>query len=377
MGILLDFTGSAPPLSTVRAHVAARAACIPSLGYRVAPDGRSARLMPEFTAEEHVFELELPQDKDGSEAGKLMLSLPLPEAPPWDVWLIRRGDDAYTLCYRSDHTLRDGRSTACIARTLLDDQPNWHPRLVPLLRPGLGGFASVLREGVSAMRSPTAAPAFAGELTAVPEVFHADTALETLREVGRAHGATVNDVYLAALSEAVRRWYAERTDRAHPPFPVSMPLSVRGPGEETTVGNKVAGARLTLPCDPRGPAAGLRQIVVQTRRLRERRHRYASNFLINAVPRDVGARVALHMADPAAIAAVTSNVDVGPALVHQGAQAGQAALLTSLAAGLRCFTALTGYHDNARLTVVHDACFTGIQRLGEHWVAAVHTLATD
>jgi hypothetical protein len=206
-------------------------------------------------------------------------------------------------------------------------------------------------------------------------MFHLDTGADRLRRAAHAHGATVNDVYLAALSEAVGRWYEKRAGAAHPPLPVSMPMSVRAPGEESRVGNAVVTARLTLPCGHSdGARHALRVVAAQTGRLRRTRYRHAAHRLLRAMPAALGARTARHLADAAAVTTITSAIDAGPALRVAGRPSARAGMFTALAAGLRCYTALTTHHDTARLTVVHDDALPGVHDLGTHWRAALDDL---
>ncbi|MFG3658676.1 condensation protein [Streptomyces sp. NPDC047706] len=379
---MLDFDGPAPTLTSVRARVAERAPDIASLHYEVDGDGRGLTAVRELAVDDHVHQLGLPQGQDtspegdGRAADRMMISaLPATGRPPWDLWLIPRAK-GYSLCFRSDHALRDGAAAVGITRALLDDRPGWQPRMHPRIAPGLRGFASVTGQALRALRSPHVPAAFAARPAATQSMFHADIALERLRTARRIHGGTVNDVYLAALSQAVRRWHAQDGGRAHPPMPISMPLSVRAPGQELAVGNALVTARVTLPCAQSDPRRALEHVIAQTEPLRRSHHRHAARLMLGGLPAAVGMRAALRLADAEAVPALASTMEAGPELTHQGRRATHAAMFIALAGGLRCYTALTTYHDNARLTVVHDDGLTGIDGLGRHWLTAVHELAT-
>ncbi|MBT2427479.1 condensation protein [Streptomyces sp. ISL-112] len=375
---MFDFPGQAPSLTALRARIAARAGQIASLRYRVEMRSRKACTDDHFDPDEHVFELAVTSAEALDAARRQMLTRPLPEGrPPWDVWLIRNARESFTVCFRSDHALRDGMAAAYLCRQLIEDQPH-HSRLpAPSARVGLRGIAAVLGESARAMRSTSPTPALAGAEAGAQGPFHADVPMAVLRDAARAHGATVNDVYLAALSEAVRRWYGERTGRGHPPMPVTMPLSARGPVMAAAVGNALVGTRITLPCDrSRNVVETLDTVAAQTRRLREINYRHCARLVLGVLPRGLGARLTLRVAGAGPVGLLASNLDCGPVLTHFGVTARQAQMLSSLADGLRCYTALTGYGDNARLSVVHDESLPAAPRLGEHWVAAVHELAS-
>ncbi|MYV99658.1 condensation protein, partial [Streptomyces sp. SID3343] len=106
-GFLFDFEGTPPPVGALRARVAERGETVGALRYRVGRDGRHARRVDDVTFADHVREVDLPGDKDGARTGRLMVSEPFVRdgRPPWEVWLIRRGEGAYTLGFRADHVL--------------------------------------------------------------------------------------------------------------------------------------------------------------------------------------------------------------------------------------------------------------------------------
>jgi hypothetical protein len=77
------------------------------------------------------------------------------------------------------------------------------------------------------------------------------------------------------------------------------------------------------------------------------------------------------MVNGAAVAAPTSGVNFGQALVHQGNVARRSVVFTAPAAGIRCLTTLTSQDDIACLTVVHDEALTTADELPDLWIAAL------
>ncbi len=378
MGVMFDFDGAAPPLASLRARIATRAHHIPSLRYRLRRSDRKAYAAGRFEPGTHVLQVLVSRRGQFDAARRQILTRPLPEdRPSWDVWLIRCAEESFTVCFRSDHALRDGIAAASILRLLIEDEPgHWSPRSPQSARVSLRGVAAALGQSARAMRPLTPAPAFAGAESGTPQLFHRDLPMALLRGAARAHGATVNDVYLAALSEAVHRRHQEGTHQGHPPMPVTVPLSVRGRAQATLVGNALVGVRLTLPCKDSGGVEGaLHAVTAQTRRLRAIDYRGSARLVLDALPRRAGARLALRVAGAGPVGLLASNMDCGPTLTLFGLPASQAQLFSAPADGLRCYTALTGYDSHARLTVVHDGSLTGMPCLGEHWVAAVRELA--
>ncbi|MER5941046.1 wax ester/triacylglycerol synthase domain-containing protein [Streptomyces sp. NPDC001928] len=373
VGFMFTFGGRAPTLDAVRARVAERALRIPALRYRIARDGPVFRRVDGIAVERHVHEVWLPEDADEAEAARMMLTRPMNtgERPPWDVWLVHGPAGGHSLCYRSDHTIQDGVGAAHTVRDLLDDHPQGGPAAHHPGRPTGRGLADALADAVGGFRAPTAKPAFDGASSGRTTLCRVHTPLAMLRAIARAHGGTVNDVYLAALSHAVHTWHMKATGAPHPPLPVAVPMSVRAPGEECAPGNRMVTARLLLPCDEPSPRLALARVAAATARWRATRRRDAVRMLVAATPRALGARVGTRMVNGDVVSGPASSVNFGAALVHQGAASDSAAVFTGLAAGIRCLTTLTSQHDASCLTVVHDETLATADELPNLWLAAL------
>jgi hypothetical protein len=377
-GFLFDFEGTPPALGALRARIAERAGTLAALRYRVGRDGRHARRVDHVAFADHVREVDLPADKDGAKTGRLMVSAPFVRdgRPAWEVWLIRRGEGAYTLGFRADHVLVDGALAAHLARVLLADQRADPPRPHRPRTPRLRGVVGALAEGVAALRSPPIAPAFAGTVTGSAAVSNVDAPLTALRAIGRAGGASVNDVYLGALAHAVHRLHRRGTGLIHPPLPVTMAMSTRAPGRAAAPGNALVSVRLQLPCHRATAAEALAAVVARTARVREDRRRDVARLTLAALPPSVGARVATYLADPTAVTTMVSNMDLGPEpLHHAGSPALAATMFAAPPPGVRCYIALARHGDTVRLSVFHDEALTHLAHLGEHWLAALADLA--
>src|SRR5690606_32866644 len=84
--------------------------------------------------------------------------------------------------------------------------------------------------------------------------------LDEVKSVRRALDCTVNDVVLATVTGAVRRYMIRRrVDPAGLDFRVSAPVSVRRDDERGTLGNKVSSWIVPLPIDRADPVAQLRE----------------------------------------------------------------------------------------------------------------------
>ncbi|MEV5547512.1 wax ester/triacylglycerol synthase domain-containing protein [Streptomyces sp. NPDC052309] len=371
-GFLFSFAGGAPTLDSLRARVAERVHRIPALRYRIVRERRMFQRVDRIDLEQHVREAWLPGDDDGSGAGRLMLSRPMggDGRPPWDVWLVHGPTGGHTLCYRTDHTLQDGVGAAHTARALLDDDPAGGPPPHRPARPAPAGVASALGDVAASFRR-TVKPAFDLPVSGRTTMCQAVVPVARLRALGRARGATVNDVFLAAYAHAVGTWHRKATGSVHPPLPVAIPMSVRGRGEECAPGNRLVVARLLLPCDAPSPRHALAGVVARTHTLRTSRRREALRMMLTAGPRSAGARIGTRLVNGRSVAGPVSSVDFGSALVHQGSAARRAVVYSGLGGGIRCLTTLTSQHDTACFAVIHDEALATADELPDLWLAAL------
>jgi WS/DGAT/MGAT family acyltransferase len=83
--------------------------------------------------------------------------------------------------------------------------------------------------------------------------------LDDLRTIKSEHGATVNDVVLAAVAGALGEFLEARGERVEP-LKAMVPVSVRDPGAESDLGNRISFVFVELPCDERDPLARLDRV---------------------------------------------------------------------------------------------------------------------
>jgi WS/DGAT/MGAT family acyltransferase len=279
---------------------------------------------PAFDVARHVTACWLPAPGGPGElraAAGTLLSAPLdPARPLWHVYLVGglagkppgdpppgghydppmshgrraavRHPTAWALLGQVHHVLVDGIAAVEVAALLLDADPDappdppssWTPRrLSPL---GAAGLAARSRLGAAAgaaraltMPGPGSAAEASGALRELLRpapvtsldagrgprrtVAYADAGLGAVREAGRARGATVNDVLLAASSVALGAALRRRGE-AHDELKALVPVSVRA--EPSQLGNRLSFVVVSLPVAARDAPAALDRIVVQTRR---------------------------------------------------------------------------------------------------------------
>ena len=348
--MLFDFDGPAPSVVGLRARVAERVEHLPALRYHIGDGGRTARWSDRLDTDRHVRVLSA-----GGEShlgAELLLNQGPPadkDRPPWNIVLIPRPGE-YSLAFHGDHGLYDGGLITWLT-TLLDDNPAAHLPLPPPRRTSLAGLTSALAQQTALLRASRPTPAFSAPNGPTRKVRYVDVSLTYLRDLARTHRVSVNDVYLAALAHAVHLWQGERSDMAHPPVVTGMPMSFRRPGEEGAVGNRMALARVVLPCDEPSPLRALRLVAAQTARHKRLRQRDALRVLSALTPGGATKRLFGRLGNPL----TASNVALGGPLTYRGNAARAAYGVTDILGPDQCFTCLVTYQNTARFNVVHHS----------------------
>jgi diacylglycerol O-acyltransferase / wax synthase len=218
-----------------------------------------------------------------------VLSTPLArDRPLWEFWIREASEDEpFALVGKAHHCMVDGLGAVELTSLLLDPTPepqdfeldDWYAAPAPdglaLLRRGMQDRAreqlGLLRWPLRAVTAPArAARELAGtvprvtralehSLCAAPPAHVLNQPLSPLRRLGwtqrplddlkrvkRAHGTTVNDVLLAAVSSATRALLEQRGEQPVP-LKAMVPVSVRDEGE--ALGNRVSFVFAELPCE--------------------------------------------------------------------------------------------------------------------------------
>jgi WS/DGAT/MGAT family acyltransferase len=247
----------------------------------------------DFDLDFHVREIALPRpgsDKQLAEQVARIHSRPLDRARPlWEVYVIdglKSGNVA--MLTKIHHAVIDGMSGAEIMGLLLDLTPEGRelpepesdgeaghpsglgmvargllgvpryplralrslPRAIPNIDetpfgvlPGAGAVSrltgAITRS--SRPRSPLRAPKtrFNGRISAHRRFAFGKLSLDEVKAAKNEHGTTVNDVVVSICAGAVRRWLVEQDDLPDDPLVAQIPVSVRGPDQAGTYGNKI------------------------------------------------------------------------------------------------------------------------------------------
>jgi diacylglycerol O-acyltransferase / wax synthase len=301
------FEGPPPTYEELLSHIDARLSLVPryrqKLRFVPLNQGRPVWVDdPHFNLEYHVRATALPppgsEDQLKNLASRVFAQQLDRTKPLWEIWLVQgleRGEDTpaqaarFALLSKTHHAVIDGVAGVDITSVLFDTaaepetQPAtdafWHPRPEPtaiqLLSEALVERATqpaeILRTARAAFRAPrqiarrsvdalSAVGALARTgLAAPPSPLNVDigphrrydwvrTDLNELKEIKDRLGGTVNDVVLAVVTGALRRFLEHRgEDVSELTLRAMIPVSVRRDDEYGQAGNRVAAMMAPLP----------------------------------------------------------------------------------------------------------------------------------
>lgn len=283
---------------------------IPVFGHPVwVDDGR-------FRLEYHLRHTSLPEPGDARQlkrlAGRIFSQKLDPNRPLWEMWFVEGLEDGrFALILKAHHCMIDGISGADLLAGYIQgapdsetepDLPRWVQRPAPspakLVSDELMRRASLpakaVRAGLTAMRAPLRALEEArGSASAVAEALGAGLGsasatplnddigpyrrfdwtrfeLAAVKEVKSRLGGTVNDVVIAIVAGAMRRFLQRRSvDVDSLDFRAMMPVNVRREDQHGKLGNRVAFLMARLPVDEKDPARRLARVIEATRGLKD------------------------------------------------------------------------------------------------------------
>jgi WS/DGAT/MGAT family acyltransferase len=285
-----------------------RIAWTPATGHPVWVDD------PRFNLHYHLRHLSLPAPGDERLLKRLaghVMALPLDRSKPlWELWVVEGlADGRFAILTKTHHCMIDGVGSAELMTATMSAQPTdaerrprrWRPRPAPSplellageLRHDVGQGLGLLRAATrSALRPLDGARALGGALRGVGEAFaaslHRASAtplnlpigphrrfdwlrfdLAEVKHVKNRLGGTVNDVVLATVAGALRRFLRRRgEDVARLDFRAMLPVNIRKQSQTGEFGNRVAMMAAPLPLAVRGARQRLAAVIETTRALK-------------------------------------------------------------------------------------------------------------
>jgi diacylglycerol O-acyltransferase / wax synthase len=313
VGGITIFEGPPPDGEDLLDHIRGRLHLVPRYRQKLAvPPLETGRPVwvddPSFNLEYHLRHTALPEP--GGEEQLLLLAARIfsqrldRSKPLWETWFVEGLEgNRFALISKTHHALIDGIAGVDLATVLFDLSPvpqsvetdgeEWRPHPEPttaeLVASGVRALvragAEVAGRALSAATRPERAVAQAREaVEGVGEIVWAglnpapDTPLnveigphrrlavvrndlEDFKRIKNALGGTVNDVVLAVVAGALRRWLHSRGVRTEGmELRGLVPVSIRGEEERGQLGNRIAAMRGPLPVYISDPVARLRYV---------------------------------------------------------------------------------------------------------------------
>ncbi len=312
IGALLMCEGNAPDEEDFLTHIRSRVHHLPRLRQRLLypPLGLGTPFWvdyPDFDIHQHLRRETLPAP--GTEAqfqdlvGEL-LAPPLDRSKPlWELILVEGfEDDRFAIVYKTHHAMADGISAVDIGMLLFDverkreparEEAPWTPARTPtkmaLVGRACSGVAATMTRLVRWLRRAVDEPARARRRASdglaglwevtwnlvrpAPKVplnteigprrsmCWANFDLVDFKHVKNSLGGTVNDVTLAVVAGALRRWLLERDVRVDGlELKALVPVSIRTENEHGELGNKLTAMRGPLPVGVADPVERLHAV---------------------------------------------------------------------------------------------------------------------
>ncbi|MFJ5997413.1 wax ester/triacylglycerol synthase family O-acyltransferase [Streptomyces sp. NPDC092370] len=296
LGALGIFSAHSPAAGAHAADLlAARAAGVPGLRMRIRdvwqplPSalrrplafGGAAREADRYFDPLNHVRLHAPTADFHAVAGRLM-ERPLERGrPPWEAHVLPGEDGVcFAVLFKFHHALADGLRALTLAAGVMDpmDMPAPRPRpaepprpLLPdvrdlpgMMRGALSDLGRALDIGASVARScldVRSTPALTCEPSGTRRTAGVVLDLDDVHRVRKTVGGTVNDVLIAVVAGALRRWLDERGDGSEHVAPRALiPVSKRRPRTAYPQGNRLSGYLIRLPVDDPDPLARLASV---------------------------------------------------------------------------------------------------------------------
>lgn len=355
--------GAPPAYDELIEHVSDRLDLVPRFRQRIVrvPLGIENPVWaddPGFDVRRHVRNLAVPRpgrlDQLRDLIG-LIMSEPLDmQHPLWQLYLIdglRGGRHAYLS--KTHHAVVDGVAAVDIGMVLLDPKPTpmklrkpkdpWRPVAPkssqlfgqaaayavqrPFKAAGRAVGHTVRMPAQTMKRVLKTAEAFGGLAAGGPKVPKSPLNVEIGRDrrvawaradldrLKRARaavpGSTVNDVVLSVAAGALRRFFEGRGEEPPDYLVALVPVSIRRPGEEHDLGNRISTILVKLPVAEPDPRVRLETLRDETARLKESENAHAASLIIEAAgwtPPTINRLLSSAMSRPLVFNLVVSNV---------------------------------------------------------------------
>lgn len=205
--------------------------------------------------------------------------------PPWEARVLPAADGAsFAVLFKFHHALADGLRALTLAAAVMDpvEMPAPRPRpaepprrlldevrkLPDLVRGTFSDLgraldigASVARTTLDATLAARSSAALTSGASGTRRTAGVLVDLDDVHRIRKTVGGTVNDVLIAVVAGALRRWLDERGDGSEGVAPRALiPVSRRRPRTAHPQGNRLSGYLMKLPVDDPDPLGRLRTV---------------------------------------------------------------------------------------------------------------------
>jgi WS/DGAT/MGAT family acyltransferase len=322
---------------TLRERVTDR---FPRMRHRVRENGTGACWArdPEFDLRAQVHRIALPRPGGRSALREVvsdLMSTPLDFAKPlWQCHLIERPHRGSAVLMRLHHCIGDGLALGHLLLSMTDRVPWLEPHAPPVLPRQIAEhvgwladhagslLASLVRGGLQAgqvadtvldtIRHPSHAATFARSLAEGAGILYdllrrpcdpstplrgplgvskraawsRAVPLDDVKRIGERSGATVNDVLLAAVTGALRKYLASRgTPPGRLEIHATVPVNLRPPEQADDLGNRFGLVQLALPVGVRRRDERLHLVQERMRALKQSHEALVAFQLLGALGR--------------------------------------------------------------------------------------------
>lgn len=293
-------------VDVLKRSFASRLAQLPPLRWRVVETqlGLSAPHWiedPEFDLDWHIRRLAVPAPGGREQLAAAAVDIYRHRLdrrrPLWELWVLDGLEDGHVaLFWKIHHACIDGMAGAGMQEMMFDADPNWRPpetveddgwrpeRHPTALAIALSSLPAIARSNVRAVKEvasvvPRLPDLIRSTSTAMPQGVprtrfngpvgqgrawsYTTVSLSEMKAVKNAFGVKLNDVYVAMVSGALRRYLADRNELPDESLVASIPVSARPDGSGST-GNMISGMMAGLATDIDDPAERLEAIHANT-----------------------------------------------------------------------------------------------------------------
>ncbi|MBW2272852.1 MAG: wax ester/triacylglycerol synthase family O-acyltransferase [Deltaproteobacteria bacterium] len=329
IGVVAIFEGPAPHHDEIEEMVSSKLHLVPRYRQRVRfvpfEIGRPIWCDdPHFNLRYHVRHSALPSPGAGSQLRTLVgrvMSQQLDRAKPlWEMWVVEGLEkERWAILSKVHHSMVDGIAGTDLLSVIMDDEPDrehpaphwWRaappPSALELLGDAIQEKLSSPREAFAALRTAVEAPRRAlrtlselgdglgsfsrlsdseldsslnGPIGPHRRWCWSETTLSEVKRIREAHGGTVNDIVLAAITRGFRALLLSRDEEVEDRVVRTLvPVSVRRRDERGSYNNRVAAIFAELPVGIEDPLERLGAIREQMKHLKAHHQAVAAETL--------------------------------------------------------------------------------------------------